>query len=133
MSAIPFFQEAQDACFRIILAWYGQDCAWKKTGGDIEGTVLFNDPTKQLRFNIISGRGLSHIGYDNADVITPYIEYPKGKYEGLWELVYENNVNQYIETGGKRFVCSNVNSFFDGQTYRIYLEEASTEELVPET
>ena len=125
----PVFQTAQDANFNNILALYGQDCIWN----GITGSVLFNDPTKQQRFNITSGRGLSHVGYDNADIIQSYIEYPNGQFPGLFELVYSGEVNQYIITGGKRYVCQKSTSFFDGQTYRINLQPAISDLLVPET
>jgi hypothetical protein len=132
MGVLPAFQQAQIACFDTNLKLYGQDCTWEKSGGDVVDTVLFNDPTKAAKFNVISGRGLSHVGYDNADVVSPYIEYRKGQFDGLFELVYNNAENQYVSTDGIRFCCKSITSFFDGQTYRIALQVAETETLIDE-
>ena len=132
MADTPAFQQAQNACFDTILKLYGQDCTWQKQGGDVVGTVLFNDPTRQDKFNVVAGRGLAHVGYENEDVTNPYIEYLKGAFEDLYEAVFNNVKNQYIVTGGKRFVCKAVTAFFDGQTYRVALAEAETDALIPE-
>lgn len=131
MSEKAAFQESQELCFDTILDVYGQDAVWHKTGGDVTEQALFNDPTKDARFQITSGRGLSHVGYDNQPITRPYIEYRKGQFVGLYELVYEQNVNQYLTVNGTRYVCSQTESFFDGQTYRISLQVATTDEVIP--
>lgn len=128
----PLFQTSQELCFDTILDLYGQDCTWEKDAGDEVAVVLFNDPTKEQRFQVTAGRGLSHVAYDNAPIIKPYIEFRKGQFVGLWEAVFEQQNNQYLATGEKRYVASQSESFFDGQTYRIALEEATDDEIIAE-
>lgn len=128
MGDIPVFQTAQDIAFKMALAQYGQNATWENN--NILDNVLFNDPTKPQRFNIIGGRGLSHVGYNNGQILKAYIEYLEGQFPGLWELVYADEGHQYIITGGIRYVCIKTASEFDGQTYRIYLDTAATEPII---
>lgn len=125
----PVFQTVQNAAFDQILALYGQDCQWI-TGG-ITDNVLFNDPTQNQRFSVISGRGLNHVGYDNADIVQPYMEFRRGQFPGLVDLVYDSGPNQYVVIGGITFVCVKMTAFFDGQTYRVGLNEAIDEPIIP--
>ncbi len=123
MGAVAVFQEAQNICFDTNLKLYGQDATWVTTDGELnKDIVLFNDPTREVKLQVINGRVLNHVGYDNTDIVSPYIEYRNGQYEGLWELVYEGMINQFVETGGKLYVTKHTTSFWDGQTYRIQLQ-----------
>lgn len=130
MADKPLFQEEEEICFDVILNQYGQDCTWEKDGGDVTDLVLFNDPTAERRFAMIAGRGLNHVGYDNAEIVVPSIEYLEGQFDGLFDLVYNQDLNQYITTGGKRYVATKSSSLFDGQTYIIGLQPATDEAVI---
>ena len=124
MNDTPAFQPIQNAVFDKTIQLYGQQCTWKKTGGDVVDSVLFNDPTDALRFQIVAGRGLAHVGYNNGDVIQPYIEYREGQFSGLFELVYNKDVNQYLIIRGVKYVTIKTSTFFDGQTYKVFLNKS---------
>lgn len=124
MGLVAVFQAAQDILFDTVERVMGQDATWKASGKQDEtALVLFNDPTKSRRFQMVNGSGLSHVAYENGDVVDPYIEYRKGQFPGLFEKVTEDLDDlQYIETGGKLYVCKHLLSMYDGQTYRIQLQ-----------
>lgn len=124
MAVIPPFQAAQNAAFDIILKQYGQDCVWEKDSGDVTALVLYNDPTVEEKIQVVAGRGLNHVGYQNGEVVVPYIEYGATTFQGLFESVYEGN-NEYVRTGGVRYVCKKSTSFFDGQTYYLTMEKSN--------
>ena len=133
----PVFQTAQNANFDNSLILYGQCCTWLKDGGSITDKVLFNDPTQNQRFNVVSGRGLNHVGYDNADILRPYIEFRCGQFKGLFDLVYGDAPNQFVtltdsESGITiKYVCVQIKAFFDGKTFRIGLQKAKTTPTLP--
>ena len=126
MGLKPVFQIAQEVCFDTNLSLYGQDATWKAIGKqDSTEIVLFNDPTKAQRMQLVNGRGFSHVTYGENEIIRPYIEYRKGQFDGLFETVMDNqDILQYIETEGVLYVCQQAMAFFDGQTYRIHLHQA---------
>lgn len=120
----PLFQQMQDACFKASERLYGQSCTWEKAGGNVTDNVLFNDPTEEEQMKLVGGRGLNHVGYNQAEIPVPTIEYRHGVFSGLWEKVMEDIDLQYINTEGKRYVCVKARSLFDGKTYIVVVQEA---------
>lgn len=124
------FQPAQNAVFDLCLMVFGVPCTW--VNASVTDSVLFNVPTENQRFNVISGRGVNHVGYDNADILRPYIEFRDGQFINLGNLVYgDGNPTQYVIINGIKYVCIQLKAFFDGKTYRIGLQIATTDELLP--
>ena len=102
---MSWFDGLGDAAFSTVQKVMGDDATWN----GITAKVLFNDPT-----------GKEEILQQEYDVPKPSIEYRKGTFTGLFELV-EQNKRETVEVNGMQFNTMKAERKYDGKTIIIYL------------
>lgn len=103
------FDGLQKNLFKTTTKFFGYDAEWQPTGGGALQTakVLYKKPN-EIRV------------LDTAFEYNPehhVMEYQEGDFVGLYESV-RDNVAEYVEIEGTRFVVEQIKAYWDGKTLR---------------
>jgi hypothetical protein len=115
------FDDIAKQVFSEVASVMGEKAVWHTSNGsgDIEGTVLFKDPSEVEQIG-----GPEQYDYRPA---TPKIEYYNGTFVGLKELV-DTQTEEQITVHGQRYLILSIEKIADGNTYKAHLEPCQNEE-----
>lgn len=106
----PRFNQYQTTAFDRVTSIMGELAVWHKEGGDIEGEVLFKDPSKKYKLG-------------GVDYMPPNfsLEYREGFFDQLYELT-RDEATQYVTVSGADYWVRHVDRAHDGKTFIAVLE-----------
>jgi hypothetical protein len=109
------FDGLSDTAFDVTLATFGYDASWvpsaEPEATPLTARVHFKDPsqTEELR------------GVDFAP-LSPFIEYRKPSFPGLYEAIREQNGGEVITVNGNAYNARHIEATHDGRVFKVYLE-----------